>query len=52
MGKLLPEALSRAIAHWLERLPKSASATVLAEAGLGGIPLGELREDQLLTLAW
>ena len=34
MGKLLPAALSEAIGHWLDRLPRSASATVLADAGL------------------
>jgi allantoicase len=52
MGKLLPEALSQAIAHWLERLPKTAASTVLADAGLGGIPVKELGQDQLRSLAW
>jgi allantoicase len=52
MGKLLPGALSQAIAHWLERLPKTASGKVLGDAGLGGVPIKELREDQLLSLAW
>lgn len=52
MGKLLPEALSPAMAHWLQQLPKSASRKVLADAGLGGTPLRELREEQLQSLAW
>lgn len=52
MRKLLPEALSQAIAHWLERLPRTAATRVLADAGPGGIPIKELRDDQLLFLAW
>ena len=52
LGQLSPKALAAAISQWLLRLPAQASSRVLLDAGLGGIPVRELTEKQLLTLAW
>ena len=52
MGQLSPQALSAAISQWLLRLPVQASTRVLLDAGLGGTPVRELTDKQLLTLAW
>jgi len=52
MGQLSPQALSAAISQWLLRLPAQASARVLLGAGLSGVPVRELTEKQLLSLAW
>ena len=52
MGQLSPQALSAAISQWLLRLPAQASARVLLGAGLSGIPVRELTDKQLLSLAW
>ena len=46
------QALAAAISQWLLRLPAQASSRVLLDAGLGGIPVRELTDKQLLTLAW
>ena len=52
MGQLSPQALSAAISQWLLRLPAQASARVLLGAGLSGVPVRELTDKQLLSLAW
>jgi hypothetical protein len=52
LGQLSPKALAAAISQWLLRLPAQASNRVLLDAGLGGTPVRELTEKQLLTLAW
>ena len=52
MGQLSPQALSAAISQWLLRLPAQASAGVLLGAGLSGVPVRELTDKQLLSLAW
>jgi allantoicase len=52
LGQLSPQALSAAISQWLLRLPAQASTRVLTDAGLGGVPVRELTDKQLLTLAW
>ena len=52
MGQLSGQALSAAISRWLLQLPAQASARVLLDAGLSGIPARELTDKQLLTLAW
>jgi len=52
MGQLSPQALSAAISQWLLRLPAGASSRVLLDAGLGGTPVRELTDKQLLSLAW
>ena len=52
MGQLSGQALSAAISRWLRQLPAQASARVLLDAGLSGIPARELTDKQLLTLAW
>src|SRR6476646_7084794 len=44
LGQLSPQALSPAISQWLLR--------VLLDAGLSGIGVRELTDQQLLTLAW
>ena len=51
LGQLSPKALAAAISQWLLRLPAQASSRVLLDAGLGGIPVRELTDKQLLTLA-
>ena len=52
LGQLSPQALSAAISQWLLRLPAQASTRVLLDAGLGGTPVRELTDKQLLSLAW
>jgi len=52
LGQLSPQALSAAISGWLQRLPAQASTRVLLDAGLGGIPVRDLTDKQLLSLAW
>jgi len=52
LGQLSPQALSAAISQWLRRLPAPAASRVLLDAGLGGIPVRELTDRQLLGLAW
>ena len=52
MGQLSPQALSAAISQWLLKLPAQASSRVLVGAGLSGVPVRELTDKQLLSLAW